>query len=165
MKTKTNSEAGKTSQRLAILIATACGIGFIPKAPGTAGSLAGVFVYMAIEVAGLGRIYPHVIILLLVAGLWAAGRVQKVYGHDSPRIVIDEMIGQMITFCWIGRSVGREWFILILMGFGLFRFLDILKPFPIRHLERLGGGAGVVADDVAAGVGASLPLGLLAGAF
>jgi phosphatidylglycerophosphatase A len=135
----------------AIVIATAGGAGFVPKAPGTAGSIVGVLIYLLIEAMNGGAYYPHVTILLFIIGVWASSRAEHLWGHDAHRIVIDEVVGQMITF---GIAAGRYRLSAfdILVGFGLFRLFDIWKPFPIRHLERLKGGLGVVADDVGAGL-------------
>jgi phosphatidylglycerophosphatase A len=139
-----------TSDWVAIAIATAGGAGFTPKAPGTAGSIVGVLIYLLIEGLRIGPYYPHVIIFFFVVGIWASSRVENLWGHDSSRIVIDEVVGQMITF---GMAAGRYPLSAfhIFLGFGLFRLFDIVKPFPLRHLERLKGGLGVVADDVGAG--------------
>ena len=95
---KTKTEGLTVADRLAIAVATAVGAGFAPKAPGTAGSLVGVLLYLSIEGLGAGAYYPHAIILLLVVGIWASSRVEHLYGHDSQHIVIDEVVGQMITF-------------------------------------------------------------------
>ena len=145
-------EIAKTkSDWTAIAIATAGGAGFAPKAPGTAGSIVGVLIYLLIEALHAGAYYPHAIIFLFIVGVWAATRVEHLWGHDARRIVIDEVVGQMLTF---GIAAGRYQLsaFYIILGFGLFRLFDIKKPFPIRHLERLKGGLGVVADDVGAGL-------------
>jgi len=139
-----------TIDRLAVLIATSAGAGFLPKAPGTAGSAVGVLVYLTMSAAGSGAYLPHAIILVLFAGTIAAQRVESFWGHDSQRIVIDEVVGQMIAFSLAG-SAQLSWRS-IFAGFFLFRFFDILKPFPVRQMERLPGGAGVMADDVGAGL-------------
>ena len=135
----------------AVAVATAGGAGFAPKAPGTAGSVVGVLIYLLIEGLNLGAYYLHVIIFFFVVGIWASSRVEHLWGHDSQRIVIDEVVGQMITF---GIAAGRYRLpaFYIFLGFGLFRLFDIVKPFPIRRLERFKGGFGVVADDVGAGL-------------
>jgi phosphatidylglycerophosphatase A len=135
----------------AIAIATAGGAGFSPVAPGTAGSIVGVFIYLVIEWLRIGAYYPHVIIFFFIVGIWASSRVENLWGHDSSRIVIDEVVGQMITY---GIAAGRYQLSAfhILLGFGLFRLFDIVKPFPIRYLEKFKGGLGVVADDVGAGI-------------
>lgn len=141
---------------IALAIATAGGAGFTPKAPGTAGSVVGVVLYLIIPAA----YYPHAIIFFLVVGTWAAWRVELLYGHDSQRIVIDEVIGQMITFAFAaGRFTLSALYIAI--GFGLFRLFDIVKPFPVRRLERFKRGVGVIADDVGAGIYAMLVLTLI----
>jgi phosphatidylglycerophosphatase A len=139
------------SDRAALLIATAGGAGFAPKAPGTAGSIVGVLIYLLIESLEMGAYYVHAIIFFLIAGIWASSRMEHLWGHDSQRIVIDEVVGQMITF---GIAAGRYQLsaFYIALGFGLFRFFDIVKPFPVRRLERFKGGLGVVADDVGAGL-------------
>ncbi|HEY2380609.1 MAG TPA: phosphatidylglycerophosphatase A [Terriglobia bacterium] len=135
----------------AICIATAGGAGFAPKAPGTAGSIVGVAVYLLIEAMHAGAYYPHAIIFLFIVGIWASSRVEHLWGHDAQRIVIDEVVGQMITFAIAAGRYQLSAFY-VLLGFGLFRLFDIVKPFPIRRLERLKGGLGVVADDVGAGL-------------
>jgi len=159
-KTKTKSDALGFGDWIAVATATAAGAGFAPKAPGTAGSMVGVLVYFLIEAAHAGAYYLHAIIFFFIVGTWASSRVERLYGHDSQRIVIDEVIGQMITF---GLFAGRYQLsaIYIATGFGLFRLFDIVKPFPIRRLERLPGGLGVVADDVGAGLYALAALGLI----
>jgi phosphatidylglycerophosphatase A len=149
-----------TSDWAAVAIATAGGAGFAPKAPGTAGSIVGVLIYLLIESLHVGAYYPHAIIFFFIVGIWASSRVERLWGHDSQRIVIDEVVGQMITFA---IAAGRYQLsaINIVLGFGLFRAFDIVKPFPIRYLERLKGGLGVVADDVGAGLYALLVLTLV----
>ena len=149
------------SDQVAVVIATAGGAGFAPKAPGTAGSIVGVLIYLLIEATQISAYYPHVIIFAFIVGIWASSRVERLWGHDSSRIVIDEVVGQMITF--LGIAAGRYQLSAfhIFLGFGLFRLFDIVKPFPIRHLERLKGGLGVVADDVGAGLYALVVLTLV----
>src|SRR5439155_10813120 len=135
----------------AIAIATAGGAGFSPRAPGTAGSIVGVLIYLLIEALHAGAYYLHAIIFLLIVGIWASSRVEHLWGHDAQRIVIDEVVGQMITF---GMAAGRYSLsaLYVVLGFGLFRLFDITKPFPIRRLEGLKGGLGVIMDDVGAGL-------------
>jgi phosphatidylglycerophosphatase A len=158
--TKTKTEALSFADWIGIAIGTAGGVGFVPKAPGTAGSLVGVLIYLIIEALHAGAYYPHAIIFFFIVGTWASSRVERLYGHDSQRIVIDEVVGQMITF---GLFAGRYQLsaIYIALGFGLFRLFDIVKPFPVRRLERFPGGFGVVADDVGAGLYALAALTLI----
>ena len=142
---------------IAIGLATAGGAGFLPKAPGTAGAAVGVMLYLACESLHLGAYYLHAIIFLLVAGVWASFRVEDLYGHDAQRIVIDEVVGQMIAFSFAAGGF-RLSAAYVIAGFGLFRLFDIFKPFPIRLLEKLKGGVGVMADDVGAGIYALIVL-------
>ena len=144
----------------AIVIATAGGAGFAPKAPGTAGSIVGVLIYLLMQRLQAGAYYPHVIIFFFIVGIWASSRVENLWGHDSSRIVIDEVVGQMITFGIAAFGFQLSAFH-IFLGFGLFRLFDIVKPFPIRYLERFKGGIGVVADDVGAGIYALVVLTLV----
>ena len=138
------------SDHLAVLIATAGGAGFVPKAPGTAGSVVGVLVFILMNLAGAGAYLPHAILLFLFAGTLAAHRVETFWGHDSQRIVIDEVIGQLITFALVGTARLSAGF--IIAGLFLFRFFDIFKPFPIRRCEKLPGYWGILGDDLLAGV-------------
>jgi phosphatidylglycerophosphatase A len=152
-----------TSDRLAAFLATAGGAGYLPKAPGTAGSVVGVLIYFALHAAGMGAYFPHAILLLFFAGILAAQRVESFWGHDSQRIVIDEVVGQMIALSSVGMA--RHSWVSVVTGFALFRVFDIVKPFPVRNLERLPGGAGVIADDVGAGLYALATLTLLRNLF
>jgi phosphatidylglycerophosphatase A len=149
--TKTKIERTGLLDRIAILVASGGGAGFMPKAPGTAGAAVGVLLYLLIESLHLGGYYPHAIIFFFIAGVWAAHRAETIWEHDSQHIVIDEIIGQMLTFALAAgrfRLSALDTFV----GFVLFRLFDIVKPFPLRRLEKLRGGLGVVMDDVGAGV-------------
>jgi phosphatidylglycerophosphatase A len=148
---KTKNEPFTATDCIAVAIATAGGAGFAPKAPGTAGSVVGVIIYLLLDRGGGSAYYPHAIIFFFIIGIWASTRVEHLWGHDAQRIVIDEVVGQMITF---GMAAGRYSLsaLYVVLGFGLFRLFDITKPFPIRRLERLKGGLGVIMDDVGAGL-------------
>lgn len=145
-------------ERIATVLATAGGAGFVPQAPGTAGSLVGVALYVLVSHSGASWIYLPLLATLLIAGIWAAGRVEAIYGHDASQIVIDEVVGQMLTLSFATRTDSRSVAVGVILGFLLFRFFDILKPFPIRRLEGLSGGIGVMADDVGAGLYALIVL-------
>jgi phosphatidylglycerophosphatase A len=141
--------------RIAVALATGLGAGLSPIAPGTAGTVVAIpLAYLAAPVATL----PYLGVCAVVTGLaiWAAGRADRVMGtHDSGRIVIDEVAGFLVTMAWVERDSPA----FLLVGFLLFRVADIVKPWPARRLEReVPGGAGVVLDDVAAGLWASLAL-------
>lgn len=145
-------------RRFAVFVCSFGYIGFFPFAPGTVGSVAGVAVYLAARYLTV----PYLDLLLIVAFL-AAGVVltrpceEDLRCVDPGPIVIDEVMGMLITLFMIPVGWGG-----ILLGFLLFRALDVTKPFPARQLERLHGGFGVMADDAMAAVYANL---LLRGAY
>lgn len=144
--------------RAAAIIATWFGSGLLPKAPGTWGSLAAMPPAIAIAWAGAPWMLAPAAVVLFPIGVWAAARYDAARGgHDSPRIVVDEVVG-----VWLVLSVMPfDWphFLLALIGFRLF---DIAKPWPVRLADRrLGGGFGVMADDVLAAVYAIAALALI----
>ena len=142
---------------LARLLATCFFLGYTPKGPGTAGSLGALAVawwlhtYEGIPAAGFA-VYA---LLLLAVASWAAGRVAEDIGNKDPQIVvIDEWVGQWITLAGAVTLNWKSW----LAAFLLFRAFDIWKPPPVRQLEKVQGGAGIVLDDVMAGIYAALVL-------
>jgi phosphatidylglycerophosphatase A len=162
-------EANGLARRFALVLATAGGAGYAPVAPGTAGSA--VVLPLFVPMAALGALgFLAIVLLLLAGGIWAAGVAERVFGRkDDGRIVIDEVVGQLLTLAplvlvpglW-PRSAGYLVFWLV-TGFVVFRVLDIWKPGPVRRMEqRFAGGAGVMMDDVLAGLIGAVPLGLAA---
>jgi len=143
--------------RLFLLLATGFGVGNSPIAPGTLGTLIAIPVYYFLSEIP-SPLYEITLIGFFFLSVWISENAETFFGKkDDQRIVIDEMIGFLITMLWIPKTI-----LFIIIGFILFRFFDILKPFPIRHLEkRLKGGFGVVLDDVAAGVYANIVLRLI----
>lgn len=138
------------------LIATGFYTGYAPKAPGTAGSLLGLFLYWAIP--GSESVYSVAgVVLFFFAGVWAANRVEKETNvHDNQIIVIDEIVGMLITVAFFEKSL-----IWLAVGFVLFRFFDIIKPYPAKASEKLPHGWGVMIDDVIAGIYSALSLRLI----
>jgi phosphatidylglycerophosphatase A len=136
------------------VIASFFGLGFFPVAPGTLASLAVVLLYKWL-LHPLPLPYLLVLLfLLLVLGVPAADAYSSELKKTDPRrVVVDEAVGQFLVLV----SVSPDWSLLII-GFLLFRFFDIVKPFPIRKLEGLPGGWGIMADDVAAALLAKLLL-------
>lgn len=139
------------AEGVATAIATWFGCGYAPLAPGTAGSIAAVLIGIALH-AWLGW-QPYWFAVLAVAllgpGIWSAGIVARLAGKKDPGlVVVDEVIGQWITIAGAVTLNWKSW----LAAFFLFRLFDIWKPPPVRQLERLPGGTGIVADDVMAGV-------------
>lgn len=166
-----------TSDYLALALAS-CGVGFIPIAPGTWGSLVGValfvlargasersLAYAASSVTAPERFAPlgtAVVLLLLIGltlvGIWAATRAEAALGRKDPGVVvIDEVVGQLVTFAFVPFAAG-PW--TVVAGFALFRLFDIWKPYPVRRLEALESGLGIMADDVLAGFYAATVLSL-----
>ncbi|HMA53105.1 MAG TPA: phosphatidylglycerophosphatase A, partial [Acidobacteriota bacterium] len=131
---------------LARIAATFFGLGLVPFAPGTAASAAAALGYI-LGLHGLSRpLYGLLVVVLFFAGTAAAGRYALELGRPDPgRIVIDEVCGQLIALAFLPG----HW-LPVGLSFALFRFFDIIKPWPIRKLERLPGGWGIMADDVAA---------------
>jgi len=136
--------------RGAFLIATWFGCGYAPKAPGTAGSLAGLLIAMALNYMGYGRgMLLALTAILMAPGIWSASVVARETNTTDPHIVVvDEVIGQWITLAGAATFNWKTW----IAAFALFRVLDVWKPAPARQFESLPGGWGIVADDVMAGL-------------
>lgn len=130
---------------MALLVATAGGIGYSPVAPGTLGSLLALLLLWVLPFSSLG--WALVLLIVVGFGTWAAGRAERVLGRKDPSaIVIDEIAGMFLSMFALPRSLR-----LLLAAFVVFRLLDILKPFPIRQSQALSGGLGVMLDDLIAG--------------
>lgn len=215
---KPSTEPTQQKPRFALAIATACGVGYLPKAPGTFGSLVGILTAMATalfflrphsfrdllstrrltestlmdhnflvpgaEIHNAALVLPVVSAILLLlflalVGVWSAGKAAEYAGiHDPQHVVIDEVAGQHITLILplipiavpdlatrmdfstyaIFSALSMLNWKYLLAGFVLFRLFDIWKPYPIRNLEKLRGGWGVMADDWLAGVYAAILL-------
>lgn len=159
------------------LAVTTFGVGYLPLAPGTWGSLVGLVIYLSIDKwytilrnSDFGFLngppQAHIFALLAVGllilslfSILAAGRAIKLLGNSDPsEVVVDEVLGQLITFAFVPFGIGWP---LILAGFLLFRLFDIWKPYPINNLQNLPGGLGVCADDIVAGVYAGVCLAVI----
>jgi phosphatidylglycerophosphatase A len=137
--------------KIAGIVATAGGIGFLNKGAGTAAAVAFCIAWYFFP---MGYAYQALLMVaLLAAGTWSATRMETVWEHDSNRIVIDEVAGMMITLAFLPNDG-----LYIITGCVLFRFFDIVKPLGIRKAELLPHGVGVMADDVLAGIYAHLIL-------
>lgn len=149
----------KSTDRLVLFLATGFGAGYAKKAPGTWGSVVGLPFAVLLAHCDLSIAVKAVIMLIVVhLGFMITARTEAIWKtHDDQRIVIDEVVGQMVTLVWFPPSV-----LTTLIGFGLFRLFDIWKPGPIGWIDRDGPGAwGTFYDDIAAGaVGAAILYGI-----
>ena len=161
--------------RFALFVSTAAGLGYLPKAPGTCGSLAGVGIYALIQfffLPWVTEVIPYfdfttkavwiawteipIAILIAIFGLWSSTRTARFAGQKDPQfVVIDEVSGQHLTYLLSLTLLNWKY---LLLGFILFRAFDIWKPFPARQAESLPGGWGIMADDWIAAIYAGLGL-------
>jgi len=186
MKSETERRKPKGFLDYFSLAITTVGVGYIPGAPGTWGSAVGVLIYAVIvwfetsaPTSGIGVGFSSLIFtvfhlfsnsfhfvlnaLLLPAycllGIWASGRSIPLLGNEDPsEAVVDEVLGQLVTFCFVPLGIGWPF---IVAGFLLFRLFDIWKPYPIDQLQDLHGGLGICADDLVAGVYAGICLAVI----
>jgi phosphatidylglycerophosphatase A len=132
-------------------------VGFFPFAPGTAGSLAGLALFALIRWIGVPAVELGAIVAVFAIGVWAANGAEIAMGRKDPGIVvIDEVLGMLVTLALLPVSIAG-----VVMGFLLFRLLDVVKPYPAARLEHLHGGLGIMADDAVAGLYSYLILRLL----
>jgi phosphatidylglycerophosphatase A len=146
-----DSHRGKSTHSPPFLLATFFGCGYFPWAPGTAGSLAALFIAIALHSwLNAGRLtFAVLIVLLLYPAIWSSTRTARILNTEDPgMVVIDEVLGQWLTL--LGAAV-LNWKT-FLAAFLFFRLFDIWKPWPIRRLENLPEGSGIVTDDLAAGL-------------
>lgn len=149
----------RAGSAVAWTLATWFGCGRVPKAPGTAGTLGAIPLYVLLARTGRAGVGLAAMVSTFV-GVWAASVVARQLASKDPQVVvIDEVAGFLVTMVPV-RTLSWQ---AVAAGFVLFRLLDSLKPWPIRLAEKLPGGWGVVLDDVVAGVfGAAAMVGLQA---
>jgi len=134
----------------AVALATVFGVGYIPIAPGTFGSVAGLLLWAVLPQSAIAQVVA--IVVLFAAGSWSGGIAERHFGRTDPgQVVIDEVMGMVMTLFlnpvgWRGAAV----------AFFVFRAADVVKPYPANRLEKLPGGIGVMADDGMAAVYANL---------
>jgi phosphatidylglycerophosphatase A len=138
-------------RNIVLFVATGAGSGYAPIASGTVGSGVGLLLY-----ALLARLpitgYVAAVVVTTAVGTWAADRAERIFGRkDDGRITIDEIAGMLLSLVALPVRVD-----VAVVGFFLFRLFDIVKPPPCRACERMGGGLGVMADDLVAGLYANL---------
>jgi phosphatidylglycerophosphatase A len=156
---------------LALIIAT-CGVGFLPLAPGTWGSLVGVGLHTGLRGVLLAMLSPATgtntlvisyavvalelvgVVCIALIGIWAGSQTERLAGKKDPgKVVIDEVAGQMLALTAVPLAA-TTWS--LVLAFVAFRFFDIVKPYPARRLESLESGLGIMADDIVAGAYAAL---------
>jgi phosphatidylglycerophosphatase A len=137
---------------LALACATVFGAGYAPVAPGTVGSAVGLVLWLLLPDSA--AVQGAAIALLFAVGSVTGTVAEHHFGRADPRhVVIDEVMGMLLTLYLVPAGSGGA-----LLGFLIFRALDVIKPYPANRLERLGGGVGVMADDAMAAVYANLTL-------
>ncbi len=147
--------------RVSYVIAIGFGAGRVPGAPGTAGTLLAVPIYLLLREFTVAW-YLGIVAALFVIGVVVCDRVERQGGeHDAPSTVWDEVVGYLVTMA--SAPAGWVW---IVVGFALFRLFDIWKPYPIRRIDHtVPGGFGTMLDDVLAGIYALVVLQALAYGF
>ena len=145
--------------RLGLFVATCGYLGYAPIAPGTFGSAAGLALFFAIQATGSVVIELGAIVVLFAVGIWSGTVAEHHFGGIDPGpVVLDEVVGMLITLALLPVNVTGA-----IVGFLLFRVLDVVKPWPSARFEKLPGGLGVMADDgMAAVYGNLLMRGLIA---
>ena len=137
---------------VALALATSLGVGYVPFAPGTFGSLAGLLLWWLLPPSL--TIQLTVIVGLFVLGSWSAGVAERHFASTDPGpVVVDEVMGMLITL-----FLNPSGWVSVSLGFLLFRAFDVVKPYPANRFENLHGGVGVMADDAMAAVYANIAL-------
>lgn len=137
---------------LHMIIGTGFGLGYTPIAPGTAGAAFALLVWLVMGVyisfPVLQIITSLLIFIFFVLGVWSGTVLEKYWGNDPSRVVVDEMVGTWISLL----AVPYYGYLYSFLAFFLFRIFDIFKPLGVRKMERLGGGLAIMMDDVLAGI-------------
>jgi phosphatidylglycerophosphatase A len=141
-------------RRVGVFLATCAYVGYLPIAPGTWGSAAALVIYYVIRRQASSAIELSAIAVIGVVGVWSATEAERHFGRVDPGpVVIDEVVGMLMTLALHPVTIAGA-----LVGFVVFRILDVIKPWPARQLEDLPVGFGIVLDDAMAGVYGNLLL-------
>jgi len=136
-------------KKFSVLISTLFGIGYFPKAPGTAGSFVAMIIYYFVAVTWnihWSLIYGFLLIITLIS-VFLINIAEHDLGQDSPKIVIDELIGYFVAVLFLPKNL-----FVLFIAFVIFRVFDIIKPEPVNISQKLPGGWGVITDDIIAGI-------------
>jgi phosphatidylglycerophosphatase A len=145
----------KPTDYLALAIST-WGVGYLPVMPGTYGSLVAVGIFLGLTRLATGNVLVAVVFVTILvvtfAGIWAGSRTEALSGRKDPgKVVVDEVAGQLISL--FPLTLFAHWStVAVIISFILFRFFDIVKPYPARRFEAFKGGLGIMCDDLVAGV-------------
>ena len=140
-------KAGKFQNFLIRLLSSGFYSGYSPVMPGTAGTCVGVLIYRFLMPKN-SYFYLTAIFILVILGIWISTKAEIIYNKkDDQHIVIDEIIGYLVSMVLLPYNVK-----IMITGFVIFRIFDWVKPYPIKKLENLNSGIGIIADDVMAGV-------------
>lgn len=143
--------------RLGVFVATCGYLGYVPIAPGTFGSAAGLVVFAAVHWAGSPAFELALIAFLFAIGVWSGNAAERHFGGVDPApVILDEVVGMLITLALIPVNLPGA-----IVGFLLFRLLDVIKPWPANRMEALPGGLGVMADDAMAALYGNVVMRLL----
>ncbi|MBW1721512.1 MAG: phosphatidylglycerophosphatase A [Deltaproteobacteria bacterium] len=141
------------SEKTALWLSVWFGMGLVPRAPGTMGTLGAVPLAVAFSFLGLPWAVTALVLFIFLA-LWSSGKAARILDRPDPgEIVIDEVAGFLVTLFLVPISGAT-----LAAGFVFFRVFDILKPYPVKRLERFEGGKGILLDDLMAGLYANLAL-------
>jgi len=145
--------------RLGVFVATCAYVGYVPIAPGTFGSAAGLALFWMIRSSGSTGVEVAALAVVLAIGIWSGTVAERHFrGVDPGPVVMDEVFGMLVTLAFLPVSMTGA-----IVGFFVFRLLDIVKPWPARRFEALHGGLGIMADDGMAAVYGNLVMrGLIA---
>ncbi len=154
-----DSSTGQKPAELTRCIATGVYSGYAPVAPGTAGSLVGLLIYL---IPGIEQWLPLslITVIFFFAGAAAAGRMERIHGKDPSIVVIDEIVGMWISLFLLPKTAG-----VAILAFFFFRGYDIIKPPPARMVERIEGGFGIMLDDVFAAIYANISVRIVLAIF
>lgn len=144
-------------KKIYIAIATLFGSGFFIIAPGTVGTLVVFLANLVYPFNSLPVLHQQIgMAAFILFSIFICHKAEKYLGHDAPAIVIDEAVGYLLAVMFLPVSIYTS-----VLAFVLFRFFDIVKPFPISRVQKLPGGFGIVADDALAGIAANLIIRLI----
>lgn len=132
--------------KLKIFLGTGFYSGYLPKAPGTFGSLVALGIYLIPGFENLNIIIP-ILVLTIIISIYLGSYFEIKFGKDPSIFVLDEFIGTWITYLFLPKNI-----VIVTLGFIIWRVLDIYKPFPAKNVEELKGGLGINLDDIISGM-------------